>query len=315
MRYFFIINPVSGQGTAAKDLHSQIQTVSREMGITAEVFETKGVRDAEVLASQIAAELQGEEAVVWACGGDGTAGEVVNGIAGNPNIRLGIIPIGTGNDTIRNFGVEKEAFLDIRAQLAGTPQQIDLMQYSGTVNGTPETRFCVNMFNNGFDCNVVDAAAQMKTLPLISGSVAYLLGVAQMFVQKRGISLRIYVDGSLVSSGPILLCSIANGSFCGGGICSSPQAKLNDGLMDLSIIGDTTRRRFLKLFPSYTKGEHLYRDDIQDILSVYACKEIRLLPDGTDDFLFCADGETARTTGLTITICPQALSFQVPARI
>lgn len=313
MKYYFIINPVSGQGKSAESLRAQIREACAEKGVDAQIFETRGVRDAEIIAAQIAKELNGEEATIWACGGDGTAGEVVNGIVGHPNITFGVIPTGTGNDTIRNFGPSQEAFLDIKAQLEGSPQTMDLMQYTGVIDGVQETRYCGNMFNNGFDCNVVDATAKLKTYPLISGSLAYLLGVASMFIKKKGISLKIYADGELVSTGPILLCAIANGSYCGGGICSSPQAIINDGLMDLNIIGDTTRRRFLKLFPSYTKGEHLHRKDIQDILSVYACKEVRLLPDGTDDFLFCADGETARTTGLTITMCPGALRIQVPA--
>ena len=312
MQYYFIINPASGQGKAAGPLRTQIEEAFRETGITPQIFETAGVRDAEVIAAQIARELDGEPARVWACGGDGTAGETVCGIAGHPNIAFGIIPIGTGNDSIRNFGLPKEAFLDVRAQLNGSVQQIDLMQYTGIVNGKDETRFCVNMFNNGFDSNVVAAAAQLKTLPLISGSFAYYLGIIQMLIEKRGISLKIYADDEQVSAGNVLLCAIANGSYCGGGVYSSPQAVMNDGLIDLSIIKDTTRRRFIKLFPSYTKGEHLNRDDIHDLISVYKCKAVRLLPDGTNDFLFCADGEINRTTGLTITIVPNALPFIVP---
>lgn len=313
MKHIFIINPAAGQGKSSEKLTADIRSVCEAAGIDPVLYETKGVGDAEETSRRLASEFSGEPARFYACGGDGTANEVINGIVGFDHVALGIVPIGTGNDTIRNFGITWENFLDISAQLRGEPRPLDLMHYHGVIDGREQSRFAINMFNNGFDCNVVEATGRMKELPLVSGSLAYLLAIFQMFLKKKGISLVIQADGEIVSEGPILLCAVSNGCYCGGGIKSSPQSIMDDGAMDLNIIQNTTRRRFLKLFPSFAKGEHLGRDDIGDLIRMIPCQTVRLLPYDTRDFLFCADGELAHTTGLTIEMRHHALQFIVPA--
>ena len=122
------------------------------------------------------------------------------------------------------------------------------------------------MFNIGFDCNVVDLTARLKTYPLLKGSIAYLAAVAGILIKKKGANLKIEIDGETVHEGPLLLTAIANGSFCGGGVKSSPKASLNDGLIDANIIYNVTRREFIRKFPAYSKGTHFQLPDIDKIL-------------------------------------------------
>ena len=88
------------------------------------------------------------------------------------------------------------------------------------IGGRFQQRYCANMFNIGFDCNVVELAGRLKKKPLISGSVAYLLAVAGMFIRKKGISLRLTdetAETERILDGEVLLCSVANGSYCAAG--------------------------------------------------------------------------------------------------
>ena len=313
MQHIFIINPAAGQGKSTGDLKARITEDCRMHDIEPVIYETTCPGDAETASARIASGLAGEPAVFYARGGDGTAGEVLNGIVDFPDVSLAIVPTGTGNDTIRNFDVPEKSFSDIHCLLAGKAVPVDLLRYRGEVDGMETDRFCINMFNNGFDANVVAASRRMKELPLVSGSLAYLLGILQMFIQKKGISLAIYADDECVSEGPILLAAVSNGCYCGGGIKSSPQSIVDDGFMDLNIIQNTTRRRFLRLFPSFSKGKHLGDPAYEDILTTIKCRSVKLLPYETASFQFCVDGELAMTTGLTIDICPHAMSFIVPA--
>ncbi len=85
------------------------------------------------------------------------------------------------------------------------------------------------MFNIGFDCNVADMTANMKKKPFISGSLAYLLSIFVMLIKKKGAKLLIELDGEKKYCGP-LLTSLANGSYCGGGIKSNPLVSIKDGI-------------------------------------------------------------------------------------
>lgn len=312
MKHIFIINPAAGQGKELETLRQEILRETRLRLIEAVIHRTNARGDAERTAARYAAELKGEEARFYACGGDGTLNEVINGAAGYPNISVGMIPIGTGNDTIRNFSPPEKAFRSVAAQLTGTPRQIDLLRCRGRIDGINVDRFCVNMINNGFDCNVVARAAQLKERPFLAGSAAYMLAVFEKFVRREGIRLTVYGDGEKIIDGSMLLCAVCNGSYCGGGIKSAPQASLVDGMLDLNIINYVSRRQFLRFFPDFARGKHLERKDIGDLLITKKCRRVRLVPKDSESFLTCVDGEIADTSGLEVEICPGALRLIIP---
>ena len=308
MENYFFINPKAGQGKGIDKLAANIEAAAAALGMTAKIYITKGVGDGERKARETAQSLDGRPARFYACGGDGTNNEIINGTIGFDQIAVGCIPIGTGNDTVRNFPGD---FLDIKAQLLGTTQKIDLIRYSGVLNGIYQERFCVNMFNIGFDCNVVELTSRLKKKPLIAGSMAYLLAVMGMFVQKKGIELKLVEDDKTLIDGEVLLCAISNGSYCGGGMYTSPQALISDGIFDLNIIKDVPRLTFLRLFPKYKKGTHLQVPGIEDILTIKKCRSLNLEPK-RDHFFLCADGEISTAEAIHFEIVPRVLDFIVP---
>ena len=206
MKNYFFVNPAAGQGRGTEKLVERIEEISKRLGETSFIYHTKDIGDGEIKARETAAALNGEPARFYACGGDGTLNEIINGIIGFSNVSAGCIPTGTGNDMIRNFPGAGD-FSDIEAQLRGTLHRIDLIRYAGVISGVFKERYCANMFNIGFDCNVVELAGRLKKKPLISGSVAYLLAVAGMFIRKKGIALKltegeeILLDGENIFTG------------------------------------------------------------------------------------------------------------------
>ena len=315
MKHYFFVNPAAGTGKNVDGLISNIDAAfeGRE-GEEYKIILTDSVGAGEREAREIVNALpEGEEARFYACGGDGTVNEVANAVAGHPGAVLGIVPIGTGNDTVRNFP-EAGDFLDIKAQIEGSVKAIDAMRYEGVVDGKKQSRYCVNMFNIGFDCNVVELTGRLKQKPLISGSAAYLLAVFGVLARKKGTSLTITDNGSTWREGPMLLCSISNGSYCGGGIYSSPQARMDDGIFDICVINDVSRMKFISAFPKYKNGTHLDMKGADEILDVRKSTDVTIKPYGMKDLFICVDGEIQLTTGIRVTMCPGIINFVIPKK-
>ncbi|MGN1333805.1 MAG: diacylglycerol/lipid kinase family protein [Anaerovoracaceae bacterium] len=315
MKIIFVINPKAGKGKGIDKLTEKIRSASDKTGIKADIYMTKAVGDAEAFADLMGKETEasGEEVRLIACGGDGTLNEVLNGAIKYENLTVGVVPIGTGNDFCRNFPDDGD-FLDMEAQLTGKVIKSDAIRYSGLMAGKEQTRYCANMFNIGFDCNVVDLTAKLKTYPLIAGSFAYLLGVAITFIKKKGAKLRVELDGEVIEDGSLLLTAIANGGFCGGGVHSSPYASVTDGIMDVNVIYNVSRWQFLKKFPYYAKGTHMELPGISDIIYAGTCRKARITPlDGT--MRLCTDGEIVDAGTIDFEIVPEAFSLLVPAVI
>ena len=314
MKTIFIINPKAGTGKNLDKRKDEITKMAAELGVEVGFYITKAVGDAEKFARLVCEETKAanpnEELRLVACGGDGTVNEVLNGIMGYENVVLGVVPIGTGNDFVRNFP-ENADFLDISAQLQGYTMKSDVIKYSGVIDGKEQTRYCINMFNIGFDCNVADLTQTLKTYPLLSGSVAYLAAIVGMLVKKKGANLKVELDGEVVENGPLLLTAVANGGFCGGGVNSAPTASINDGMMDVNVIYDITRTKFLKKFPHYSKGTHMELPDIDDFLLFRQCKEAVITPlDGS--MRLCVDGEIVDAGEVKMQMMPLAVNVLVP---
>ena len=314
MRYIFFVNPVAGTGKEADQLVEDIHDLMREMRqeFNYKVVITKGDDDGIIRARNLARDLQGEEARFYVAGGDGSINEVLNGVFGYENISIGVIPIGTGNDTVRNFP-EAGDFKSLEKQVKGTSKKIDVLKYTGVINGREQTRYCINMFNIGFDCNVVELTNRLKQKPLLSGSLAYLMAVAGMVIKKKGTSLTIKENGEIIREGGMLLCAVSNGSYCGGGIKSAPLAVMDDGEFDINIINDVSRLTFARLFPGFRKGEHAGNmKGIDEIIEMRKMKTVELTPYGAEDITICVDGEIQSTKGIKIEVCPKALTFIIP---
>lgn len=314
MKHFFFLNPAAGQGKGIDKLDKKIRQVAEQAGIDYSVYTTWSPMDAEKKAREFAKDMNGEPVRFYVAGGDGTASEVMNGLVGIPNVEVGIIPIGTGNDFVRNFP-EAGDFHSIEAQLLGKSKPVDLIKYGGKIDGKKRKRYCINMFNIGFDCNVVNMAGKLKEKPFIAGSGAYLMAVFGTFIKKEGISLIVKNGDEVVKEGKMLLCSIANGGYCGGGIYSSPRSSVDDGYFELNILNNLSRATFLRMFNSYRTGKYLDHR-LAPVLTVSRqhLTSLRVEPYKSKEFVMCVDGEIFHTEGIDLSIEPQTINFIVPAK-
>jgi diacylglycerol kinase (ATP) len=310
MRKIFILNPAAGQGDAS-NLSGIINNAAQVLGETVEIYYTQGIKDAERYTRTVCQGKMPEDAVrFYACGGDGTINEVVNGCFGFPNVEIGLVPTGTGNDYVRDYN-KPDAFLDIEDQLKGKSIPVDLFRYKGFIDGKDQIRYCANMINIGFDANVVYRVSKLKKWPLIRGSLAYMLGIFVELIQKNGTNLKLEFEDGTGYDGKMLLVAVAIGSYCGGGIKGLPLAKADDGLLDVQIIKDASRRLFVHLLPKYVKGTHLEDKKAQKILMYKQMKRINITPN--EGFTrICVDGELEMAGPLEIEIVPKSMNFIVP---
>ena len=308
MKTIFIINPMAGNKATVNKFIQQLKGYINSSKSDAQMYFTKSVGDAEVYVKQM---IQTNPKMRFiACGGDGTLNEVLNGAINSTDAEVGVIPLGTGNDFKRNFCGDVN-FYDFDAQINSATVKCDAIKYTTDINGTSKTGYCVNMFNIGFDCNVADMCSSLKKYPLIKGPLAYFIAIFVMLVKKKGADIKIELDGKKFHDGKLLLTSLANGCYCGGGIKSNPLAELSDGLINVNVIYNLSRLNFMSKLPFYMKGTHIKLKNIQKYIYNTKCKSLKITPKG--GFMrLCTDGEIS-TAGTTVfEAVPDAFNFVVP---
>lgn len=282
-----ILNPVAGKGKAL-----EIESCSD----SADSYVTTGVGDAAKFAYRESLADKNVNFVV--CGGDGTLNEVVNGVvyAGtNDTVNISMIPTGSGNDFIKNFPVK------------GEKKRVDIMKYND--------RYAINVLNIGFDSKVAANMSKYKRVAMVSGSLAYIIAVAEMFFKPLGEKYEIRItdaNGDVAElAGMFLLTVIANGSYYGGGFKAAPLAKLDDGLLEVILVKKISRLTFVKLILDYKKGLHIdpiTRKPIPkmaDYVQYTQCKQIKIK--GMTEV--CADGEIDYVNEVDISVIPDAINF------
>ena len=244
MKHLFLINPVAGKGHKQERIAADIERYFSDKADFEIVF-TSCRGDAEQR-SRRAAE-GGEPVRIFACGGEGTAYEAVNGIRGFDNAELGVIPCGTANDFLKYFD-SSELFCDISAQVEGKAYPIDLIDAGG--------RLCINGCSVGMDAMVARDMNAFKRLPLISGSTAYKLAVVRNFFTPRlGVELSVSVDNGEWEGGRWLFAVIANAPFYGGGYMGAPNAVPNDGVLDFTRVETMPHFKIPAFLSHYKRGE------------------------------------------------------------
>jgi diacylglycerol kinase (ATP) len=246
MKHIFIINPVSGHGRSSKLvpwIHAYFANRENEY----QIFITTGNGHAIELAAQYSVQ---DDVTVYACGGDGTAYEVLNGL--QEGVPMAVIPSGTGNDFTRSFQYPKtlKSLKDILIQtIEGRNVQIDI----GEANGL---RFhnCTTM---GLDAKVtIKAQTVGKKLPLPS-KLVYIVSLFMTLKERAPVELQLTLDGKTTVH-EMILCAVMNGKFYGGGFKPTPDASVQDGLFDVCLVDYCDLWTILRLLPKYMFGTHIH---------------------------------------------------------
>ena len=220
----------------------------RGQGHTVRVHVTWEQGDAERLAA--AAARAGSDAVV-AVGGDGTLNEVANGLAGG-DVPLGIVPLGTANDFARQAGIPDDPRAALELIVGTEPVRLDL----GELNG----RAFVNVSSAGFGAELT--AETGTTAKERLGALAYAITGVMRLVSDNPVRTARFSGPDFSVELEYLVFAVGNARATGGGVVISPLATLQDGLLDLCVVGPVARTSFAPLLLDVKRGEHLARDGV-----------------------------------------------------
>jgi diacylglycerol kinase (ATP) len=273
-RFLVILNPTAGRGNGGRyrDL------VDREMdraGASHRIVETEGPGHAAALAEE--AVRAGWPAVV-AVGGDGTVHEVVNGLlraAGDgPTVPLGIVGVGSGNDFARLAGVSRSPAEAVRRLSRAVPRAVDV----GSVNG----EWFTNGVGVGLDARVAIEVARHRRL---RGLAMYLAALPGALRRWRAPRMRVEIDGEVVHDGAMTLVTVGNGGRHGGGFWICPEARIDDGLLDVCACDELSTLGILRFLPRVLRGTHVG----QPAVHMHRGRSVRIT--GADPLPVHADGE------------------------
>jgi YegS/Rv2252/BmrU family lipid kinase len=291
----YVVVANAGAGSASDEA---VRLASEVLAAAAptEVVETAGPDELDAVVDVLG------DRVFVAVGGDGSLHAALNALwrAGRPDAPVGLVPLGTGNDFARALGVPLEAGPAAEALVAGTPRRLDL-----AVTGDGEV--VVNVAHAGIGAEAADAATGLKDK---LGPLAYPLGALWAGATHAGWALAVDVDGErLTVATPedrLLMVGVANGSCIGGGAPLAPDARPDDGLLDVVVVaatGPAARAGFAK---DLKAGEHVGREDVR----VVRGRSVRV---SGEPVRHNVDGEVSEPlTDASYTIAPGAWALVLP---
>ena len=283
----FIVNPTAGNGYALK-IEQQVQAEMARRGLACQFVHTEHPGHATDLA-RIASSTDGCTGVI-AIGGDETAYEVACGLM-NTGVPMGIIPAGTGNDFIKTVSIPKKPMEALEFILTHDPRPVDV--------GGLNDRLFLNVCGTGFDVTVLDYTLAAKKY--CRGLLPYLIGLIRGIAHYKPVYVRFTVDGH-TEEREVLICSIANGRYFGGGIAICPEATADDGLLDLVIAEHQPRWKLPFLVPSLLMG----RIDKFSFTTHKRCKTVELYSKG---MRLNADGEVSEMDEAKFSVLQGALTL------
>lgn len=304
MKHFFIINPVAGHGKGVEIVKEQVARLEQSLQEKHEFhyYITKKQYEATELVEQICQTYTKEIIRIFACGGDGTCFEVVNGLKDKPNVQMGIIPVGSCNDFLKSF--PGFSFLDLAAQISGEAIPVDLIHVNG--------EYALNVANFGFDARAnYDQIRYRSRFKTIKRAYNYAL-IKNIFSPKLGDELTVTVDQQVLFQGKALLMTVANAMYYGGGYKCAPLSDYQDGLLDVMVVKKISPFTFIRLVKYYKKGEHLNHPRFAKFIAYQKGKQIQI--DSKRDVVGCLDGETRINRHFELEVVVKGLNFILPQK-
>ncbi|HYJ48637.1 MAG TPA: diacylglycerol kinase [Microbacterium sp.] len=299
MNVVLLVNPAA-RGGAHTGSATRAAERLRESGVSVTVLSGGSASESSRLL-RTAIEL-GTDAVA-VVGGDGTVHLAIQELAGT-DVRLGIIPAGTGNDLATALGLrELDAIAAADAIVAGRTRRIDLARVT---RADGSTAYFGSVLASGFDSRVNDRANAMRWP---RGGSRYNIAILIEFLALKGIPYEVDIEladgGRERLVGDLVMGTVGNGSHYGGGIPICPHADPADGLLDLILVRPAGRLRLLRLLPRVYRGTHTTAREV----SSFRVRSVRLSSPGVNAY---ADGDPIGALPLTVEVAPSALSVFTP---
>jgi YegS/Rv2252/BmrU family lipid kinase len=289
-RISLIVNPRAGGGRAAAAL-PLVEAALKERGVDWHVEATRSLEHARELAR--AARDAGEVTVTLS--GDGMVGAVAGELQGTGAV-LGVLPGGRGNDFMRTLGISHDVASACDVIATGRERTIDM----GEVDGRP----FIGIASCGFDSEANKIANEAK---VVQGNLVYAYAALRALAAWTPARFELELDGRERLAFPGFSVGACNTKVYGGGMFVAPDAELDDGLLDVVMYSQGTKRRFLYNLTKCFQGR------LQESPSVHVvrAREVRIAADRP--FTMYADGDPIAELPATVRVHPDALRVLVPA--
>jgi len=292
MKLFLIVNPAAGKNKGAKAIEKAIPLL-KQKGIQSEVTTSNFAGHAIELAQQFdPSKFDG----IIAIGGDGTLFEVINGLLKKYqsfDLPVGQIPVGTGNSFIKDLAIQ--TIEDAIAKIAGgTSRKVDV----GFFKYPEGEHYFINLLGTGFVANVAHRAGKYKAF----GPLSYVIGVFEEVVRLKSVPMEMTIDGKVYQR-DYIFTEICNSTKTGGNMIMAPDAKIDDGLLDIILLNRISRLNLLKVFPQIFKGTHVNDSHVE----TFKGKHIKIITETLQRLT--PDGEVFGSTPIEVFILPNKITM------
>ena len=295
MRHLFIINPTAGKKRSTRALVDSIQALD----LPYEIAFTEKAGDARSIAQ--AAVERGEPVRLYACGGDGTLNEVVNGAAEFDNAAVTNVPTGTGNDFLKIFGREnKGRFRDLAALAQGPQTPMDLIDCNGMLG--------LDIVCVGLDSRIAVDKDKYNDFPLVTGMGAYVLSLLANVIFKSIAQPTLVDCGGLHFDGETTIVCVCSGRYYGGGFMPVGDNMPDDGLLETLVVRKVDRLTFFRLVGEYGRGRYARYPNL-----IQYGQGNGVVVRSPQELVAVVDGEPLRAKELTIRLSDKRVNFFYPA--
>jgi len=296
-----IYNPASSSGNGAL-IWAQAEKKIIEKGLEYKVYETSGTDSARRYASDITSDDTND--VIIVIGGDGTLNEVFNGIKDYSKVTLGYIPSGSGGDFARDLGINLNPEKALEAILH--PSEYKIMDVGQMVNPECSKRFGISA-GIGFDAAVCHEALKSKLKVFLNklhlGKLTYvIIALKQLATTKKTACTIILDDARKIHLDNFYFATTMIHRYEGGGFKMCPNAKCDDGIIDVCVAGDMSKLKILRVLPTAFSGKHVKYKGI----GIYSAKKVQIIAESPMP-IHC-DGEYAGVQKeYTATVCDKKI--------
>ena len=295
MKHLFIINPAAGSKDRTADYTAKIRAAFADLDAEYEIRVSAAPGDCTRLTKEAAE--SGEEYRIYACGGDGTLNEVVQGAAGHDNVAVTVFSGGSGNDFTKLFD-DPKAFFDVNRLLDAREATFDLIRCNDD--------YSLNICSVGLDARVGTDVANYKRLPWLHGFRAYAASTVVNVIRGIAEHYVIEIDGERIDGKQTMIC-VCNGRFYGGGFNPVPEADPTDGLLDVLVVKKVSRLQVAGVIGKYKNGRY---KELKKLVRHFRTDKLRILCDKPTSINL--DGELRIATEVEMTIAKEKLRFFYP---
>lgn len=301
MKHIFMVNPAAGARDSTELIKQTLNGLKSKVDYV--IYRTTSSGDAIGFIRNTLKETS-ERYRFYACGGDGTLNEVVNGVIGFENAEVAVFPCGSGNDYVKYYGAAKD-FLDINELVESSAYKVDALKIG--------EKYAVNAVHFGLDSYVLKTMMKVRRNKILGGKRAYTTGVAAGFLGGMKTLCSIKVDGKPSGKDKILLCTLANGKYVGGSYKSAPLSQNDDGLIEVCQVNPISRIGFLQLMNTYKRGEHIEDERFSKYLNYNRAKQVEVT--APKKIPVSVDGELIFSDNFKVEIVEKAINFVVPNKL